>query len=166
MADRLRVSARERLLDAGCALVIEAGLDLLRRGLTSKTIAARAGLSERTFYSEFETKDDYVRALVGHICDAPDSSVNRESFSRRIRTKLVTAGSQDPLVQMRALCDENFERLRNDDRLAARVALAALAHHDEEVVVELRKHYEVLGLTRSDGQVGCGDHAAWGVAVG
>ena len=25
---------------------------------------------------------------------------------------------------------------------------------------------EGLGLTRSDGQVGCGDHAAWGVAVG
>jgi AcrR family transcriptional regulator len=45
---------------------------------------------------------------------------------------------------MRALCDENFERLRGDDRVAARVALAAIAHGDEQVATELRKHYGAL----------------------
>jgi len=53
-------STRERILSAGRALILDAGL----RAITTNEIARRARVSKKTLYAVFPTKDELVEAIV------------------------------------------------------------------------------------------------------
>lgn len=67
--ERAGAPARNRLLDAGAALLAAVEGEELLRTLTAVTVSKAAGLSRRTFYDQFPTTGDYTVALVGHLSD-------------------------------------------------------------------------------------------------
>jgi AcrR family transcriptional regulator len=50
---------RERLLDAGAAVLAESGAD----GLTMEAVAVRADTATRTLYNHFSSRDDLIKAV-------------------------------------------------------------------------------------------------------
>jgi len=61
--ERKRRETLRRITDAGVCLFIEKGFD----GATVEEIAAAAGISRRTFFHYFESKDDILLSLQSHV---------------------------------------------------------------------------------------------------
>ena len=70
-------TARERLLEAGTALLATSDGGALFRSLTAVNVSAAARLSRRTFYDQFPTATHYTAALTQHLAalDAAASDV-------------------------------------------------------------------------------------------
>lgn len=59
------VAADEAIVEATLGLLADAGLD----GLTMAGIAARAGVGKATLYRRYGTRDEVLRAALGHLND-------------------------------------------------------------------------------------------------
>ncbi|WP_051274394.1 TetR/AcrR family transcriptional regulator [Cellulomonas sp. URHD0024] len=111
LRERKRVETRHRIADAALELTLEHGLD----GATVDAISAAAGVSPRTFFNYFESKDDAllnapdaheIEAMVAATVAASDDLSVREVavrfFVEKIRTTL-QSGTQR--AQRRELFD-------------------------------------------------------------
>src|SRR6478736_8144712 len=97
LRERKRVETRHRIADAAVDLTLEHGLD----GATVEAISAAAGVSPRTFFNYFDSKDDAllnapdareIDAIVAAVVAASDGLSLREVtvrfFVEQIRTSL------------------------------------------------------------------------------
>ncbi|PKQ22960.1 MAG: hypothetical protein CVT65_10705 [Actinobacteria bacterium HGW-Actinobacteria-5] len=66
-------STRDRILDAAAAVVLRAGT----KGLTTKAIAAEAGLTEPALYTYFENKDALCVATASERVPCPEELADR-----------------------------------------------------------------------------------------
>ena len=80
-------STRDRILDAAAAVVVRAGT----KGLTTKAIAAEAGLTEPALYTYFENKDALCVATASERVPCP------EELAGRIRARVGEATVPDTL---------------------------------------------------------------------
>lgn len=71
--ERKRRETLRRITDAGVCLFIEKGFD----GTTVEEIAASAGISRRTFFHYFESKDDILLSLQSNIGEMFAAEVRR-----------------------------------------------------------------------------------------
>ena len=99
LRERKRVETRHRIADAALDLTLEHGLD----GATVEAISAAAGVSARTFFNYFDSKDDAllnapdareIEEIVAAVRTAADGLSLREIavrfFVERVRTSLQT----------------------------------------------------------------------------
>jgi len=111
LRERKRVETRHRIADAALELTLEHGLD----GATVEAISAAAGVSPRTFFNYFDSKDDAllnapdareIEEMVAAVVAASDGLSLREVavrfFVERIRTTLQAGTLRD---QRRELFD-------------------------------------------------------------
>ena len=87
LRERKKLATRLALHEAALQLVAEHGLD----GVSVDDVAARAGVSPRTFFNYFPTKDDAVLGL-----DPADSSLAADRFAAR-------PAEEDPVTALRAV---------------------------------------------------------------
>lgn len=133
--------------------LIEAGLALLARGaedLTLRAVAVEAGISERTLYRYFETREQFAEALSPRLRERssvplPGSAEALNTYARAlfetfernrplIEGMLASEGAREDLRRsrarnleaMRALIDASFPRAPKRDRIAAATALRVL----------------------------------------
>lgn len=99
---RKRQETLRRITDAGVCLFIEKGFE----GATVEEIAAAAGISRRTFFHYFESKDDILLSLQSHV---------GELFAAEVR-QAPPAGSPFELVRNAAL--KVCASIPSDDMLA------------------------------------------------
>ena len=71
--ERKRRETLRRITDAGICLFIEKGFD----GATVEEIAAAAGISRRSFFHYFESKDDILLSLQGDVGELFAAAVRR-----------------------------------------------------------------------------------------
>jgi len=71
--ERKRLETLRRITDAGVCLFIEKGFD----GATVDEIAAAAGISRRTFFHYFESKDDILLSLQSNVAELFAAEVRR-----------------------------------------------------------------------------------------
>lgn len=117
---------RERILDAAIDLMAEAGM----APLTVADVASRAGVTTRTIYRHFETREGLIEAVWPRM----QARVRSRGFPRTADEIIATPGYLFPqfdehanLVRASAFSDAGLEvRLRaNDERTAAALACAA-----------------------------------------
>lgn len=136
---------RARLLDAGVALLERGAADL-----TLRAVAQEAGISERTLYRYFETREQFAEAMVPRLRERssvplPESidalpTYARELFETFERNRgliegmVSSAGARDDLRRsrarnlagMRALIDAGYPDAGARERAAATSALRVL----------------------------------------
>ncbi|MFT7839191.1 TetR/AcrR family transcriptional regulator [Saccharothrix sp. BKS2] len=130
---------RERLLDAGVELLFEDGAKVLGRGLNVAEIAARAEVSEKTFFATFGDKGRYVEALLLRFTH--DSRYATRDLAEVIDQALLDAHG-DPRRMLRVVCDRDFLVVRDDPATLMRLASLVLAGGQPAVVKRLRQVYE------------------------
>ncbi|WP_426592869.1 TetR/AcrR family transcriptional regulator [Cellulomonas sp. McL0617] len=109
LRERKRVETRHRIADAALDLALEHGLD----GATVEAISAAAGVSPRTFFNYFESKDDAllnapdaheIDAMVADVVAASDTLSLREVavrfFVEKIRTTMQAGARRDQRREM------------------------------------------------------------------
>jgi len=125
---RQKLARREALVDAAHRLVMARGLD----GVTVEEICAEAGVSTRTFFNYFASKDDAVLGVVPHVVDEAAASAfaaggptgDLGTDLERLVTALV-AGA--PFSSGRMACA--VELARHEPRLLARHMASFERHH-------------------------------------
>jgi AcrR family transcriptional regulator len=90
---------RQRLLDAGAALINEGGFNALR----IEEIAARADLSVGTFYLYFDGKPDLFVNLV-------------QDYTGRLRDRLISAGGDAPTEQLSRSLDAYLDFVEENEK--------------------------------------------------
>ena len=120
LRERKKRERREALVDATHALVREKGFD----GVTIEEICARVGVSARTFFNYFRSKEDAVLGIESH------------EISDETAREFVTGGpTGDLMADITALVADVLERtMISADRVATAIELARqeprlLAHH-------------------------------------
>lgn len=156
-----RAPARQRLVEAGLEVLETDGLATLMRGLTAKQISSEAHLSERTFYSEFPSKQDFVRSLLDEIAN-PVRIAEAPNFALELESSLSDA-RHDTLVRIRSLCDSHFERMAHNPALPIQFAIIGLGYQDEDVMEEMRGLYAELTHELAEAYRAVLNH--WGVAI-
>jgi AcrR family transcriptional regulator len=102
---------RERLLAAGARLLVDDGFRVIAAGLSPERVAALARRSRRTFYEHFETKEDFLRALLAsHIANS-DQVLAPDRLAEDVLTMLVT----DPSGSMLDTVDHLVRRMFVDN---------------------------------------------------
>jgi AcrR family transcriptional regulator len=119
--------------------IVEAALDLLREGkpdgLTFAAVAARAGMTERTVYRHFETREALMAAAWTRIADlvkTPEMPRTPDAAIAQPRTAFPAFDAQERLMRMLVLSFEGHAiRLGvNEARTAAFRAAVKLARPD------------------------------------
>jgi AcrR family transcriptional regulator len=116
--------------------IVEAALDLLREGnaagLTFAGVAARAGMTERTVYRHFETRDALMTAAwtrIGALVNTPELPKTPEFLTDQPLTAFPGFDAEERLMRMLVLSPEGHAlRLSvNDKRVAGIRAAVRLA---------------------------------------
>ncbi len=81
---------RDRFLAAGARMLVDDGFRVLAAGVSPERVAALAGRSRRTFYEHFETKEDYLRAVLRRHLDTSDEEMESERLTEDVLAMLVT----------------------------------------------------------------------------
>jgi AcrR family transcriptional regulator len=102
LRERKRRETRQRIAEAGQRLFLDRGYD----GTTLDAIAAAAGISRRTFFSYFKSKDDVI--LFGLEADA----------ARLRRDLLATSPSVSPLEAVRDVMVKHIARYTTEQMTA------------------------------------------------
>ncbi|TQL04574.1 TetR family transcriptional regulator [Cellulomonas sp. SLBN-39] len=134
-ADGLRArkkrERRELLIDVTHRLVAEHGLD----GVTVEAVCAQAGVSTRTFFNYFETKDDAALGFAPFAVDGPAA----EAFAAGGPTRHLLADAEvlvrswlDVPAAERARFERGLELARREPRLLVR-QMALMERHKGEV---------------------------------
>lgn len=80
--------------------LIAAGVDLLGGvggpALTVRAVCRAAGLTERYFYESFADRDEYVRAVYDHVCNAAMSTLSTSESPRDAVERFVTLMVDEP----------------------------------------------------------------------
>ncbi|MFC5057319.1 TetR/AcrR family transcriptional regulator [Saccharothrix xinjiangensis] len=128
---------RERLLDAGVELLFEDGAKVLGRGLNVAEIAARAEVSEKTFFATFGDKGRYIEALLLRFTHSSHHAYHLTEVIDR--AFLDSRG--DPRRMLRAVCDRDYRQVRSDPATLMRLATLVLGGGHPGVVKSLRQSY-------------------------
>ncbi|WP_033429386.1 TetR/AcrR family transcriptional regulator [Saccharothrix syringae] len=132
------VPVRERLLDAGVELLFEDGAKVLGRGLNVAEIAARAEVSEKTFFATFGDKGRYVEALLLRFTRTPQ----RASGELGEVVEQALADSQgDPRRMLRTVCDWDYRQVRSDPTTLMQLAVLVLGRGHPGALKRLRQLY-------------------------
>ncbi|WP_146197220.1 TetR/AcrR family transcriptional regulator [Serinibacter arcticus] len=131
LRERKKVQRRDALVAATRALVLERGLD----GVTVEDVCAQVGVSPRTFFNYFATKED---AVLGHTLD--DLSTDAD-----VQRVFVAGGPSGDLLQDAVLV---LQDVLDDPRLSARDLdeLMALVHREPRL---LERHVFWIETQRS-----------------
>lgn len=132
------VPVRERLLDAGIELLFEDGAKVLGRGLNVAEIAARAEVSEKTFFATFGDKGRYVEALLLRFAHTPRHA-SRELVD--VIEKTLAEAHGDPRRVLRVVCDWNYRQVRADPATTLQLAAVVLGRGHPGVARRLRQVY-------------------------
>lgn len=132
------VPVRERLLDAGVELLFEDGAKVLGRGLNVAEIAARAEVSEKTFFATFGDKGRYVEALLLRFTH---SSRHTSYHLTEVIDRAFLDSRGDPRRMLRAVCDRDYRQVRNDPATLMRLATLVLGGGHPGAVKSLRQAY-------------------------
>lgn len=130
LRERQKRARREALIDATHALVAEHGLD----GVTVEGICAHAGVSTRTFFNYFDSKDDAVLAFEPFTIDpgvAGAFSAGGPTGSLRQDLERLVVALVDRPHPSRERFRTAMEIARREPRLLARQVLAFERHHAE-----------------------------------
>ncbi|HWS57528.1 MAG TPA: helix-turn-helix domain-containing protein [Actinotalea sp.] len=128
LRERQKRARRLALIDAAHRLVLEHGLD----GVTVEEICVEAGVSTRTFFNYFGSKDDAVLGLTPHRLD-PDLAGSfaaggpTGNLSADIATLVAALVGSAPFGHGRLAC--TIELARREPRLLARHVATFEAHH-------------------------------------
>lgn len=128
LRERKKRARREALIDAAQSLAREHGLD----GVTIEAVCARAGVSSRTFFNYFETKDDAVLGVHPVELDPTLAALFAAGGpSGRLPTDLehLVAGLVDHLPMGRGQLMCAMELTKAEPRLLARQMVAFERHH-------------------------------------
>ncbi len=127
-------SLSERQTDMTRSLILQSALELLERGgdvtgLTNRTIAETAGISERTVYRHFATRDELLDALAGAYSERvqpplPETIEGLRAYPRA----LFPCFERERTLTLAALHPELFHRLRKTQAQARWEALRRLLH--------------------------------------
>ncbi|WP_424465919.1 TetR family transcriptional regulator [Pseudoclavibacter helvolus] len=145
LRERNRIDCWHAIHDAAADLTIERGLD----ETTIDAISERAGVSRRTFFNYFPSKEDAVLGMQAPTI--PDGAVSDfrtgegDSFGRTMRLMLAVLDSaipdHDDFPRRRTLAERHpvlEERLRRHISAAEDIVLSILSDPDGEVRAESR----------------------------
>ncbi len=152
--------SRDLLLRAGAAQVLEGGLAILQSGLSVTDLASRAGLSEKTFFKTFGSKERYVDALAASLVGAARPDV--QNVDHLIEDALVSSRG-DIRRTVRAVCDSCFQEVGHAAATRAGIAVLALASGHKEAMGSLKHAYGVydsIGTRAYDAVI-----ARWGASL-
>ncbi|MGM1061143.1 TetR/AcrR family transcriptional regulator [Saccharothrix sp. Mg75] len=133
------VPVRERLLDAGVALLFDDGFKVLNRGLNVAEIAARAEVSEKTFFATFGDKARYVDELLLRF-NRPVAPTAPGTLVDVIDHALAETKG-DPRRMLRAVSTWNYEQVRGDPATLMQFATVVLARNHQGAMRRLRQTY-------------------------
>ncbi|MBX9246457.1 TetR family transcriptional regulator [Actinotalea ferrariae] len=130
LRERQKRARRESLIDAAHVLVEEHGLD----GVTVEGICAHAGVSTRTFFNYFESKDDAVLAFEPFVLDPEVTATFAAggptgSLPQDLERLVVALVDRPHPSRERIACA--MALARREPRLLARQVLAFERHHAE-----------------------------------
>lgn len=136
LRERKRRETLQRITDAGINLFIKQGYD----GTTLDEIAAQAGISRRTFFYYFKSKDDILLSLQSSMGEAIVAALMNEPRDKRpldaIRSAIVKVSATIPADDMIAI-----DRLmRSSDTVQARKQ-ASYIQHEKALFSALREHW-------------------------
>ncbi|GAA3464166.1 TetR/AcrR family transcriptional regulator [Saccharothrix longispora] len=132
------VPVRERLLDAGQALLVEDGFKVLNRGLNVAEIAARAEVSEKTFFATFGDKGRYVEELLVRFNRPP---APRAGTVVDVVEQALAETKGDPRRLLRTVSTWNYELLRADPATLMQLATVVLGRGHQGAMRRLRQTY-------------------------
>lgn len=132
------VPVRERLLDAGIALLFEDGVKVLGRGLNVAEIAARAEVSEKTFFATFGDKGRYLDELL-LWCNRTPERASRDMAAVVDQALDDTGG--DPRRLLRAVCTRDYRQVRADPATLMQLATIVLGRGHHGAMRRLRQTY-------------------------
>ncbi|MBY8847579.1 TetR/AcrR family transcriptional regulator [Saccharothrix sp. MB29] len=132
------VPVRERLLDAGQALLFEDGFKVLNRGLNVAEIAARAEVSEKTFFATFGDKGRYVEELLVRFNRPP---APRAGTVVDVVEQALAETKGDPRCLLRTVSTWNYELLRGDPATLMQLATLVLGRGHQGAMRRLRQTY-------------------------
>jgi len=132
--------SRHRMLEAGMALLAESGRSDLGRLLTTKAVAAKAGLHRQTFYLNWSSQSEYIEDFIQYVTD-PELSPVSDRLAR-LAERLPELGD-DPAGEVRERNEETFAVWSEDHVHVARMVLWSLHAQDETVADRMRELYRV-----------------------
>lgn len=143
-----RADRRRRLLDAGVDIMGTHGL----RALTVRTVCRATRVSERHFYQEFTSKDEFALAIYDHVID--------DAFT--VLTDTAAAGVRDGAAALDVFVGAWIDFVAADPRRGRIIAVEAahdraLAHRGRQVASTMMRI--VLGRRKGTSD-GFGDRGA------
>jgi len=133
---RKRKETLQRITDAGIRLFLEKGYD----GTTLDEIAAAAGISRRTFFHYFESKDDILLSLQSGMGDLIADAVRAAPSGKRpleaVRDAVLQVCGAVPPLEMRAL-----DQLMQSSRTVMARKQASYVEHEKTLFEALRERW-------------------------
>lgn len=136
LRERKRRETRQRITDAGIALFIARGYD----DTTVEQIAEAAGISRRTFFGYFRSKDDVLLSLQSGMGDLLAAEVRQAPPSARpldaIRAAAMKVCAAVPPADMIAI-----DRLMRSSAAVQASKQASYVRHEETLFAALRERW-------------------------
>src|SRR6266545_641096 len=143
---------RDRLLRAGRELLLEDGLQIIRRGLTIPMVVARVPTTETTFDNHFGKnpatgrkgggKDKFFEELLASlVTDNPRST--QAQLVQQLNDLLVQSKG-DPRIAIRELCKWDFEQVRSDPATLIRYFITVFARKHHGAIRAVRNEYRQI----------------------
>jgi AcrR family transcriptional regulator len=140
LRERKRRETLQRITDAGTRLFIAHGYD----GTTLDAIAAEAGISRRTFFSYFKSKDEILLAMQAGLGDMLAAGLAQEPPGQTplqaVRNVLVRmSGAYDPAEML------ILDRLMRSSETVMARKQASYVQHEATLFAALREHWPEPG---------------------
>ncbi len=123
---------RLRLLVAGAEVLIHQGCHMLVAGLSPEAVTTAAGRSRRVFYDHFESKEDFVRALLERNLEVSLDDDFGPGTENDITELLLSAGG-NLFASVRALSALTHQRVVESESRAVRLVAVAMGCEDTDL---------------------------------
>lgn len=134
LRERKRRETRQRITDAGICLFLERGYD----ATTLDAIAAAAGISRRTFFYYFKSKDDILLSLQSGVGEMLIAAVRTAPRGKRpidaVRQAMITVCASIPADEMLAI-----DRLMRSSATVQARKQASYVTYEQELFAALRE---------------------------
>ncbi|BEV11404.1 TetR/AcrR family transcriptional regulator [Asticcacaulis sp. DW145] len=136
LRERKRRETLQRITEVGMGLFLQKGYE----ATTLDEIAAAAGISRRTFFYYFKSKDDILLSLQNEMGDVIVTSLKTQTLDRRpldaVRDAVIAVCSRFPTDEMMAI----DELMRSSPAVQARKQ-ASYVQHEDDLFQALRERW-------------------------